>query len=49
MSAYADDVTHIVSKHKHIDLIGEARQEYEAVTGAKINPEKIIGLTTEHL
>ena len=44
VSAYADDVTVIVSSHEHIELVGQSLQEYEAVTGAKINREKSVGL-----
>ena len=41
MSAYADDVTVIVSDISEIEVIGTTLKEYEAVTGAKIkNSEK---------
>lgn len=40
MSAYVDDVTVIMSRYWHIDLIGDALKEYETVTRAKINAER---------
>jgi hypothetical protein len=43
-SAYADDVTVIVSDISEIEVIGTTLREYEAVTGAKINHEKSVGL-----
>lgn len=44
MSAHADDISVIVSSHKHNDLVSETLKEYEAVTEAKINSEKLVGL-----
>ncbi|XP_014776647.1 uncharacterized protein LOC106873687 [Octopus bimaculoides] len=43
VSTYADDVAVIVSNNRHIDLVGTALKEYEAVTGVKVNREKLVG------
>lgn len=42
MSTYADDVYVIVSNRKHIDLLGEILQEYEELTGTKLNLKKSV-------
>lgn len=44
MSAYTDDITVIVSRDGHIDMINETQKEYRVVTGAKINSAKSVGL-----
>lgn len=44
MSAYADDVTIIVSTRSHTELIGMTLKEYEVVTGARINTEMLAGM-----
>lgn len=42
--ACGDDVTVMVSNHRHADLIGDTLKEYEAVRRPKINAEKSMGL-----
>ena len=37
VSAYADDVTVMVSDTTEVEVVGTVLKEYEAVTGAKIN------------
>ncbi len=44
VSAYADDVTVMVSDTTKVEVVGTILKEYEAVTGAKINPDKSVGL-----
>lgn len=39
VSAYADDLTVIVSDTTEIEVLGIALKDYEAVTGAKVNCE----------
>lgn len=42
--AYADDTTIIVTELQHLQCVGEAIKDYEAVTGAKINQLKLLAL-----
>jgi hypothetical protein len=44
VSAYADDVTVMVSDTKEIEVVGTTLKEYELLTGAKINQDKSVGL-----
>lgn len=43
-SAYTDDVTGVVSDHKHKEMIGTDLRDYDAISGATINQEESVGL-----
>lgn len=49
VSAYANDVTVVVPNTNHIYLGGTVLKEFEVVTGARINQEKMSGPATQHL
>lgn len=44
VSAYADEITIILTKMEHPQRVGEAIKVYETVTGANINQEESVDL-----